>query len=45
LTSLVVDFDGEEDDDCNPTTRGGGRRHHHVLDRLACKSGDRPHQK
>ncbi len=23
LTSLAVDFDGEEDDDCNPTTRGG----------------------
>jgi len=45
LTSLVVDFDGEEDDDCNPTTRGGGRRHHRVLDRLACRSGDRPHEK
>ena len=23
LTSLAVDFDGEEDEDCNPTTRGG----------------------
>jgi hypothetical protein len=23
LTSLAVDFGGEEDDDCNPTTRGG----------------------
>ena len=23
MTSLAVDFDGEEDDDCNPTTWGG----------------------